>query len=128
MSFLQEKGSFLNECTEAPTCQYCMKKGHVKDNFYKKNYDERGGSSAVSFEALVNSKNEENIYMIWIGDTGASRHMVQDDVFLWNKKVCNENVTMGNSEEVKISVKGDIMFKVNISQVKFYINIVELKG
>ena len=50
--------------------------------------------------------------MIWIGDTGASRHMVQNDVFLWNKTVCNENVTMGNSEEVQISVKGDILFKV----------------
>ena len=51
---------FLNECTEAPTCQYCMKKGHIKENCYKKNYDERGILGAVSFEALMNNKKDKN--------------------------------------------------------------------
>ncbi len=25
-NFCKKRGQFLNECTEAPTCQYCMKK------------------------------------------------------------------------------------------------------
>ena len=50
--------------------------------------------------------------MTWIADSGASRHMVQDDSFLWNKEVCNENVTMGNREDINISVKSDILLNV----------------
>ena len=52
---------------------------------------------------------------MWIGDSGATVHITNDDTGMFNIKKCNFNITVGNQETTKCAKMGDINLKLKNS-------------
>ena len=51
----------------------------------------------------------------WIGDSGATVHMTNDDTGMFNIKKCDFDITVGNQETTKCTKMGDINLKIKNS-------------
>ena len=49
---------------------------------------------------------------MWIGDSGATVHITNDDTGMFNIKKCDFDVTVGNQETTKCAKMGDINLKL----------------
>ena len=52
---------------------------------------------------------------MWIGDSGATVHITNDDTGMFNIKKCNFDITVGNQETTKCAKMGDINLKLKNS-------------
>ena len=54
----------------------------------------------------------------WIGDSGATVHITNSDVGMFNVKKCDFDITVGNQESTKCTKMGDIQLKLKHSTGK----------
>ena len=54
----------------------------------------------------------------WIGDSGATVHITNNDAGMFNVKKCNFDITVGNQETTKCTKMGDIRVKLKHSTGK----------
>ena len=52
---------------------------------------------------------------MWIGDSGATVHITNDDTGMFNIKKCDFDITVGNQETAKCAKMGDINLKLKKS-------------
>ena len=52
---------------------------------------------------------------MWIGDSGATVHITNDDAGMFNIKKCDYDITVGNQETTKCTKMGDINLKLKNS-------------
>ena len=52
---------------------------------------------------------------MWIGDSGATVHITNDDTGMFNIKKCDFDITVGNQETTKCTKMGDINLKLKNS-------------
>ena len=51
----------------------------------------------------------------WIGDSGATVHITNNDYGVFNVKNCNFDITIGNQETTRCTKMGDILLKLKDS-------------
>ena len=49
---------------------------------------------------------------MWIGDSGATVHITNDNAGMFNIKKCDYDITVGNQETTKCTKMGDINLKL----------------
>ena len=60
---------------------------------------------ATNFEAAMKLAEEEHL---WIGDSGASSHMMESEEHVFNKKLISGTVRTANGAQMKMLCEGDI--------------------
>ena len=95
-------------------CHYCKTKGHIKKDCpklkAKKSKEEAAAAANMTVDGDVvlstgYSKLEENI---WIGDSGATSHITNDDTGLYDVKTVNYPVKVGDGGEVIATMIGKL--------------------
>ena len=64
---------------------------------------------AMNLEAAMKLAEEEDL---WIGDSGASSHMMGSEEHVFNKKLISGSVRTANGADMKMLCEGDINFDV----------------
>ena len=88
-----------------------------KEKKQKENKDTEAAGMAIEEYSLRDlTTNDE----LWVGDSGASRHMAKTGKGLINKRgaTASEHFTMGNGASAKASVIGDLLGTVNGQKIK----------
>ena len=116
---------------ESQMCSYCVHEQHMWKNCYSK-HERKVGDTGVEEEKEIKSSQEKEFGFILsnvsecylkpqekeklIGDSGATVHITNSDVGMFNVKKCNFDITVGNQERTKCTKMGDIQLKFK----KFY--------
>ena len=66
------------------------------------------------FESCINPRTKEK----WIGDSGATVHITNNDFGMFNVNDCNFDITVGNQETTRCRKMGDILLKLKDSTGK----------
>ena len=92
-------------------CNYCHKKGHRENECRKKKAENANIAQEQDKEQHVMVANHA-LYAadsnIWIGDTGATSHMTNNDFGMFDCSTSNANVYVGNGKALKASKIGKI--------------------
>ena len=118
---------------ESQMCSYCVNEQHMWKNCYPK-HKRKVGNTGVEEEKEIKSSQEKEFGLIlsnvskrymkpqekekWIGDSGATVHITNSDVGMFNVKKCNFDITVGNQETTKCTKMGDIQLKLKNSTGK----------
>ena len=97
-------------------CNYCQKIGH-KENECRKKIKE--AANIAQEEEVAQEEEEQHVMVanhalyaadsnIWIGDTGATSHMTNNDFGMFDCSTSNTNVYVGNGKALKASKIGKI--------------------
>ena len=111
-------------------CFYCHKLGHrMQDCKRRMRSEQNKKETGMTAEENVNSEaftlmattNEENIptehitienQEQWFGDSGASVHITNNDVGMFNVRSCESAITIGDGSQLKCEIVGDLKVKV----------------
>jgi hypothetical protein len=96
-------------------CNYCKKVGHLeKDCFRKARHDKNKGENTEnerSLEVLMATKSKDNNSLTWIGDTGATSHMTNDNEGMFDIEPNNQRILIGIREKMQAVKKGKLKLK-----------------
>ena len=97
------------ETQQCPAHQWCMEIGKHKRSSCKSEKEEpleETVLTTIEDACMINStKFTSNT---WIGDTGATSHMTNNDKGLTNVQVINQRIKMGNSKHMMATKKGTL--------------------
>jgi hypothetical protein len=108
-------------------CNHCGKQGHREANCWAKNGKPDSANTATdnaATEHVLAAIDNEFAFKAdgskltkdtWIGDTGASCHMTNDDTGMYEVKTIDDEITVGNGKPMKATKIGKI--KMEIIQV-----------
>ena len=89
---------------EQPKSKY----SEVKTSSKKEPQDKPNRAFALISSNVYNKKQNPRGTEKWIGDSGATVHITNDDKGMINIKECNLDITVGNDETVKCEKMGDV--------------------
>ena len=89
-------------------CTHCKKQGHLENECYKKQ-NEASGTGIVF---LMTCECEDSLRNEWIGDTGATHHIINNSKGLYNIRKDDDEVKIVDGSVVKIKLIGDLNLKV----------------
>ena len=112
-------------------CSYCVNEQHIWKNCYpehERNFfdievvekKEMNFSLKKDFGLILSNVSKR--YMKpqekekWIGDSGATVHITNSDIGMFNVKKCNFDITVGNQETTKCTKMGDVLLQLKILQ------------
>ena len=67
-----------------------------------------GKKDEVAAIVILSTENTSMTANTWIGDSGASHHMLHSEVGLFNKRQYQESVTFGNGNQAKVKYLADL--------------------
>ena len=108
------------ECTEGDENAECDEaRGNTRNENDNEKSDTDTETASMAVEEFTLRELMDDVEL-WIGDSGASRHMARSDRGLIHKRVANaaENFTMGNGNRAKCNVVGDLIGTANDQKVK----------
>ena len=107
---------------KAQTCSRCMYEVHMFECCYNKpkrkfcDMDIIEKKEVTTDPGLILSSVTKHYMNLqekvkWIGDSGATVHIINNDAGMFNVKKCNFDITVGNQETTKCTKMGDICLK-----------------
>ena len=88
-----------------------MNEGQEKKNVNTNHADNLGLILSNMTNQPGNPQDKEK----WIGDSGATVHITNDDTGMFNIKKCDFDITVGNQETTKCTKMGDINLRLKNS-------------
>jgi hypothetical protein len=126
---------------QPPSCVYCRKTGHVKDNWFilnrrneangNGNNNVRTGVAETTADVVFTSVPENSYFLenIWIGDSGASCHYCNNDLGLFDVRDVSERIKVGNGKTTEATKVGSLRGKVEqVHQNAFQVLLPEVKS
>ena len=99
------------DCYSQPKRKFCDIEVVEKKEMNANPKKDFGLISSNVFKRYVNPQEKEK----WIGDSGATVHITNSDVGMFNVKKCSFDITVGNQETTKCTKMGDIQLKLKNS-------------
>ena len=100
-------------------CTRCKKHDHLVSYCWMKDEDEKmsGESGNLVNDScnrivLIGSDTDRDVIDEWICDSGATHHITNDPMMMYNVKKSGDSVRIGDGEMLKISWIGDIDFNI----------------
>jgi hypothetical protein len=96
-------------------CNHCKKAGHMeKECFRKARHNKKKGENTDNernLEVLMATESKDDNSLTWIGDTGATSHMTNDDEGMFDIEPNNQQIVIGSGETMKAVKKGKLKLK-----------------
>jgi len=93
-------------------CHYCKKAGHIARNCYEKKNDEARKEAAntamAGGDVVLSTGYTESDGNVWVGDSGATSHITNDDTGLYDVQVIDNPITVGDGREVTATKIGKL--------------------
>ena len=112
-----------------PTCSHCLNRKHLTKSCFKKNKSTNVIKKKQEKDEKLIEKKEYGLILSnilknssklktkekWIGDSGATVHITNNDFGMFNVNEYNFDITVGNQETTRCTKMGDMLLKLKDS-------------